>query len=134
MQLAVESDYEANEIIWSTSDSTVAIVENGVVTGVNGGAVTITASVDGFAISKKVYVASAEGDLWAGPKNEYFSCVLSDEYYKSNGLKGFIHPDRLPCTGECFHDGDIGYHIRAGLHYLSREDWLYYIKYLKRHF
>jgi hypothetical protein len=60
LQLAVESDYEANEIIWSTSDSTVAIVENGVVTGVNGGAVTITASVDGFAISKKVYVASAE--------------------------------------------------------------------------
>jgi hypothetical protein len=60
LQLAVESDYEANEIIWSTSDSTVAIVENGVVTGVNGGAVTITASVDGFAISKKVYVASAD--------------------------------------------------------------------------
>ena len=85
-------------------------------------------------IPHKVYVASADGDLWADPKNEYLACVLSDEYYKSKGLTGFIHPDRLPCTGNCFHDGDIGYHIRAGLHFLSREDWLFYIKYLNRHF
>ena len=81
-------------------------------------------------VPHKVYVASAEGDIWAGPKNEYLACTLADEYYKSKGSSGFVHPDRLPNTGECFHDGDIGYHIRAGLHYLGREDWGYFFRFL----
>lgn len=85
-------------------------------------------------IPHKVYVASASEDLWACPENEYKACIAADEYYKSNGGEGFIHPDRLPAVGECFHDGDIGYHLRAGKHYFSREDWLYYIGFLKRHF
>ena len=82
-------------------------------------------------IPHKVYVASAEGDLWSDPENEYLACVLSDEYYKSHNMSGFVHHDRLPTVGEYFHDGDIGYHFRAGEHYFSREDWLYYIKFLK---
>lgn len=81
-------------------------------------------------VPHKVYVASAEGDIWAGPKNEYLACALADEYYKSKGSSGFVHPDRLPNAGECFHDGDIGYHIRAGLHYLGREDWGYFFRFL----
>ena len=78
----------------------------------------------------RVYVASAEGDLWATPQNEYLACVAASDYYESQGLRGFVHPDRLPCAGECMHEGDIGYHLRSGVHYLSREDWLCYIKYL----
>ena len=83
-------------------------------------------------IPHKVYVASADGDPWAHPQNEYLGCVFADEYYKSKGLTGFISPDGIPNSGEYFHDGDIAYHIRAGAHYLSREDWLYYIGFLKR--
>lgn len=79
----------------------------------------------------KVYVASAAGDLWACPKNEYLSCVAASDYYKAHGMGGFVHSDRLPAVGECFHDGDIGYHLRDGLHYLSREDWKNYIRFLK---
>lgn len=81
----------------------------------------------------KVYVASAVGDTWACPENEYLSCVAATEYYKSHGLTGFIHPDCLPVVGDSFHEGDIGYHMRDGLHYFSREDWLIYLKYLERH-
>ena len=43
-------------IEWSSSNPAVATVENGVVTGVKGGEVTITASVDGLTVSKTVYV------------------------------------------------------------------------------
>lgn len=78
----------------------------------------------------RVYVASAVGDLWACPENEYLSCVAADEYYRSHGKKGFCHPDRLPAVGECLHEGDIGYHLRLGDHYFSREDWQNYIKFL----
>ena len=79
----------------------------------------------------KVYVASAANDLWASPVNEYRACVAADEYYKACGKSGFIHPNRLPEIGDVFHDGDIAYHLRDGEHYLSREDWMKYIKYLE---
>lgn len=82
----------------------------------------------------RVYVASAEGDLWACPKNEYLSCVAASEYYETAFSQGFVHPDRFPAAGERFHEGPIGYHYRPGLHYFSREDWLEYIAYLRKHF
>ncbi len=81
----------------------------------------------------RVYVASAEDDGWACPKNEYLACVAADEYYKKLGSVGFIHPDRLPLTGERFHDGDIGYHIRRGSHFLSRDDWHNYMRYINQY-
>ena len=81
----------------------------------------------------RVYVASAAEDLWADPKNEYLSCVAADAYCKALGYSGFIHPDRLPEIGDSFHEGYIGYHLRAGLHYFSREDWQNYMAYIRKH-
>lgn len=80
---------------------------------------------------RKVYVASAKEDLWADPVSEYLACVAASETYEKLGLKGFVHPDRLPEAGDVFHEGNIGYHLRAGKHYLSREDWNYYMNYIK---
>ena len=79
----------------------------------------------------RVYVASAEEDAWSCPKNEYLACVAADAFYKKTCGVGFVHPDRLPKAGDLFHDGMIGYYMRRGDHYLSREDWLSYIKYLE---
>ena len=84
----------------------------------------------GANIPHKVYVASAEGDAWACPENEYRACIAASEYYKANGMKGFVYENDTPAVGEQLGEGDIGYHMRRGLHFLSREDWLYYIKYL----
>ena len=75
----------------------------------------------------KVYVASAEDDAWACPKNEYLSCVAASKYFQAAGKTGFVHPKRLPVVGDAFHDGEIGYHLRAGCHYMSREDWQQFI-------
>ena len=44
------------DVAWSSSDDTVATVVDGVVTGVKGGEVTITASIAGVSASKTVYV------------------------------------------------------------------------------
>ena len=78
----------------------------------------------------RVYVASAAEDLWADPINEYLGCVAASDYFEAQGMVGFVHPDREPQAGDAFHEGNIGYHLRAGTHYFSREDWLMYLKYL----
>lgn len=79
----------------------------------------------------KVYVASAVEDLWADPINEHLGCVAASAYFEAQGMTGFVHPDREPQVGDMFHEGNIGYHLRAGTHYFSREDWQKYLKYLK---
>lgn len=78
----------------------------------------------------RVYVASAAEDLWASPKNEFLACVAASNYYLSRGEVGFVHGGELPRVGDRFHEGKIGYHLRAGLHYFGREDWLRYFEYL----
>ena len=80
----------------------------------------------------RVYVASAWEDRWAGPENEFLSCVAASDYFIKRGRKGFVHDGRLPVIGDKYHDGDIGYHLRDGLHYLSREDWNLYFEFLKQ--
>ena len=75
-------------------------------------------------------VGSAWEDEWAGPSHEYLSCVSAQQAWKLLGKPGFIHPDRLPEAGDVFHEGSIGYHLRAGKHYLGREDWNRYMDFL----
>ncbi len=80
-----------------------------------------------------VYVASAEGDLWAGPKNEYLSCIAASGYFEKRGMAGFVHPDRLARVGDSFHEGSIGYHYRTGTHFFSRYDWVKCVEFLNKH-
>ena len=82
----------------------------------------------------RVYVASAFEDTWAYPENEYASAVLASPYYESLGLCGFVSEDDMAQLGECYHEGYIGYHLRGGRHYQSREDWLKQMAYLKKHY
>lgn len=69
------------------------------------------------------YVASAVEDIWADPASEMLACVAASGAYEKQGLTGFVCEDRLPEVGDIYHEGNIGYHLRAGAHYFSREDW-----------
>ncbi len=73
------------------------------------------------------YISSAKEDLWADPDAEFLACVAAGEAYQNQGLQGFVCENRLPHCPERFHRGEIGYHIRPGTHYFSREDWLNFI-------
>ena len=81
-------------------------------------------------VPHRVYAASAAEDLWADPDKEYLSCVAASDYYKKHGMTGFVSDKALPGVGDVFHDGHIGYHLRKGKHYFSREDWNRFIEYL----
>ena len=78
----------------------------------------------------KVYAGSALEDEWAYPQNEYLSCVAASEFFTARGGNGFITDDELPELRKRYNDGDIGYHLRPGKHYLGREDWQRYIEFL----
>ena len=80
---------------------------------------------------RHVYVASAVDDYWSDPPTEYLSACLAGEVYEKLGLKGLVHPDRYPLPGEVFHEGHVGYHMRYGAHYFSREDWNLYFRYIR---
>lgn len=70
-----------------------------------------------------LYVSSAEQDDWADPNSEMLCCVAATAAYYRLGLDGLIGEDRLPKVGDTFHEGRIGYHLRAGTHFFSRKDW-----------
>lgn len=79
---------------------------------------------------KRCYIGSSVGDLWSDPDKEYEACVAASCYYEAMGVKGFVHPDRMAEPGEQFGEGLIGFHLRAGDHYFSREDWKLFLKYV----
>lgn len=75
-------------------------------------------------------VGSAQEDEWAGPTHEYLACASAGKAWELLGREGFVHPDRLPEPGDALHEGSVGYHLRAGRHYLGREDWNCYMDFL----
>lgn len=78
-----------------------------------------------------VCVGSAVEDVWADPESEQLSCVAASAAFEEKGLSGFVCPDRFAQVGECFFDGTIGYHMRSGIHYFGREDWLKLIAFFR---
>lgn len=82
---------------------------------------------------RHLYIASADRDDWADPKSEFLTCAECSKVWNLYGEEGLVSPDRLPETGACYHEGRIGYHLRRGTHYLSRDDWRQIIAYRNRH-
>lgn len=80
-----------------------------------------------------LYIASAAEDIWADPVSEMLTCVAVSEVYEKMGKKGFVCCDRLPKSGDVYHEGAVGYHLRDGLHYFSREDWQKAMAFMKKH-
>ncbi|MBQ4110697.1 MAG: hypothetical protein IJC74_07415 [Clostridia bacterium] len=80
-----------------------------------------------------VYIASADEDKWADPDSEMLTCYAVGGIYEKHRKQGFVCEDRLPQVNDMYHEGCVGYHLRAGLHYFSREDWLKVIKFVKKH-
>lgn len=77
---------------------------------------------------RKVLIGSASEDYWADPVSEQLCCMAASNSFKN----GFIC-DKLAEIGDEFFEGDLGYHLRKGLHYFSREDWLKLIKFFNKH-
>lgn len=73
---------------------------------------------------RRVHVASAEEDIWAGPESQFLCCAAASEVYELYGKKGFVYGDSdFLQPGKYLNDGSIGFCFRKGKHYFSRDDW-----------
>lgn len=80
-----------------------------------------------------VYVSGATEDSGMDPMSEYLSCVAASEVYALFGKEGLVGKEKMPEPGTALLEGEIGFHIRDGLHYFSREDWNHFMAFFKKH-
>lgn len=81
---------------------------------------------------RKVYVASAVEDSWADPFSEYLSCCAAGEFWKLYGKEAYPYQNIIPQPPVQICGENIGYHIRNGVHYWSREDWNLFLDFFLR--
>ena len=78
-------------------------------------------------------IGSAYEDEWADPTSEMLCAVSAGKYYESKGKKGLVYDGNIAKPGDKFLEGNVGYHVREGLHYFSREDWHRLIEFVNIH-
>jgi hypothetical protein len=71
---------------------------------------------------RALYVASADGDLWADPRGEFLSQVHASPVF---GLWGDapLRAEEMPPLDRPLIAGRRGYHVRSGVHNLTPYDW-----------
>ncbi len=79
-------------------------------------------------------VGSAVLDTAADPESEFLTTLHASAARDLLGVPGLVCPDRMPIPGDHFTEGRVGYHLRNHRHYLSREDWNAYIRFLTEKF
>lgn len=76
---------------------------------------------------RNVHLGSASDDWWADPVSQYLSCVAAGDAFEN----GFCYENKKPEINDEFFEGDVGFHMRKGLHYYGREDWNKNIKFIR---
>lgn len=78
-----------------------------------------------------VIVGDATKDAWADQYSSQLSLVAASPAWKFLGKEGYIGKEEPAVEGDRFADGDLAYHLRNGVHFLGRGDWLSYINFIK---
>ena len=81
---------------------------------------------------RPLYIASAEEDEWADPYGEYLSLYYGSEAYRWYGNPA-MRTDRLPEVNQPLITGKLGYHIRTGVHDVTKYDWEQYLDFADIH-
>jgi hypothetical protein len=80
---------------------------------------------------RPVYVASAQQDRWADPLGEFLAARHAGPTFELFGRSG-VGVEELPTIGKSVGQ-TVGYHIRAGDHEITPEDWRHYLDFADRH-
>jgi len=80
---------------------------------------------------RAVAVGSASEDRWADPRGEFLSVVNAQPAFALFGYKG-LGASELPPIGQAIQGDHMHYHLRAGKHNLTLEDWQHYYDFADR--
>lgn len=83
---------------------------------------------------RKLYVACAEGDLWADPQGAWNSLMNATNAFALYGLDVLEHSEAQPTVDTPVWTAAMGYHIRSGWHNINSTDWGYYLDYMDTYF
>ena len=73
-----------------------------------------------------IYVSSASEDAWAGQRGEFAALELASPAWRLYGMPGLI-AHGFPKADVPLHAGNAAYHLRTGLHDITRYDWQCYM-------
>ena len=76
-------------------------------------------------------VGSAMMDRGADPESEFLTTAHASVAWELQDKKGLIHRGIVPSAPVHLAEGNISYHLRPGRHFLSREDWGKYMRFLR---
>ena len=79
-----------------------------------------------------LYVSSATEDAWAGPRGEFAALELAAPAWKLYGVPGLI-AHGFPKADAPLNAGRLGYHLRTGVHDITRYDWQCYMDFAEGH-
>lgn len=80
-----------------------------------------------------VAIGSASLDHWADQYSEQLCALAASPAWELYGKKGLLAPEGPAAIGAVYSDGSISYHLRDGIHFFGRSDWLNYMAFMKRH-
>lgn len=80
---------------------------------------------------RPLYIASASKDIWANPQGEFLAGVAVTPVYKLLGTDGLPTKQWPPVDHPVM--GQIGYHVRTGVHDITLYDWQQYLTFADMH-
>lgn len=83
---------------------------------------------------RKLYVASAKGDLWADPQGAFNSIRFARAAFALYGLE--VIPNGMesyPQNGEHYFCNSMAVHMRDGWHDINAQDWKHYLDYMDKY-
>ena len=83
---------------------------------------------------RKLYVASAESDLWADPQGAWNSLMHATNAFALHGLEVLPQNDAQPAVDSPAWCASMGYHVRSGWHDVTAADWNFYLEYMDTYF
>ena len=78
-------------------------------------------------------IATALEDTWADTEAQFLSAEAASAIYELDEVTGLIRVDHPLEPGYSSMEGRIGFTLRKGPHYFSRDDWQFFVEFIKAH-
>ncbi len=75
-----------------------------------------------LAAPRCVYLTGATRDLWTDAHSQVLAGIAASPVYELLGQKGLVCPE-VPKEDTAYPEGNIGFYLREGTHFLGRDDW-----------